>query len=109
MRTQRFAERRVGGQPGFVRGSQVQLHEPLALLLSDLQPTVHIDQVSEATHLPGEVIRATKGLRIERGELINVLRPSRPEQRLEHRIGENAAVEDVDEMVQARMASRVLV
>ena len=49
-------QRGIGGEPGRVRGGQVELNEPLALRLTDPQPAVHLDQVREA-QLPGEVVR----------------------------------------------------
>src|ERR1019366_9691374 len=58
-------------------------------------------------HLTAEAIRAAKGLRVECGQLVNVLRPSRAEQRLEHRVGKDADVEGIDESAQPLMAARM--
>lgn len=100
VRAQCFPERRIAGQPGCIRGGHVQLHEPLPLLLSDLQAPVHLDQMGEA-QLAGEAVRASERLRLERAQVVDVLRASRTEQRLEQRIGEHAGVEDIDEVMQA--------
>src|ERR1700722_19598925 len=107
VRAQRLPERRIGGEPGSVRGGHVELDEPLALRLGDPQPAVHVDQVREA-QLPGEVVRAPERLRLERGEVVDVLRAARAEQRLEQRIGEDAGVEDIHEVTQGGGAPGVL-
>jgi len=108
VRAQRLAERGVIGQPGRVGGGQVQLDEPLPLLLGDLQAAVHVDEMGEA-QLPGEVVGAPERFGLERGQVVDVIRLARAEQRLQQGIGEHAAIEDVDEAVQAVVAARVLV
>jgi hypothetical protein len=103
---QRLAERRVIGKARSIRGGHVQLDESLSLRLSDVQPAMHIDQMSEAK-LPREVVRASERFRFERGQMVNMVWPSGAEQRLKHRIGEHAAVEDIDEVTQDLVPARV--
>jgi hypothetical protein len=100
MRAHRRTKWRVGRKPGCIRCGHVQLHEPVPLRLGDLQAAVHLDQVGEA-QLAGEVIRPSERFGLERGQMVHMFRPSRAEQRPQHRIGQHAAVEDIDEVTQA--------
>jgi hypothetical protein len=102
------AERLVIGHVGLVERRHVQLDEPAALLLGDLEVAVDCNQMAEA-QLTAEAVRATEGLRRERGQVIDVLGPSRAEQRLEHRIGQDAAVEQILEAVNRFLTAGVFV
>jgi len=87
-----IAEYGVGRQFGRVERGDVQVDEPLALLLGDLQAAVHRDQVGESD-LSGEAVRAAERFSGKRGEVVHMCRPSSPEQRLQQRIAQHAVVE----------------
>jgi len=56
MLAHRLTKRLIGGHPGFVQRLQVDLGEPLALCVGDLQVAVHVDDLAEAQPL-GEAWR----------------------------------------------------
>ena len=60
-------------------------------------------------HGPAEIIWPAETFRVEGGELVDVLRPSGTEKGLENRIRQNAAVKDVDELLQRLIATGVLI
>ncbi|GAA1679086.1 hypothetical protein GCM10009733_089910 [Nonomuraea maheshkhaliensis] len=66
------------------------------------------DEQREPAHFSGEGVGAAEGLRREGGQVIDVGGPARAEERLEQRVGQQAAVEDLDELVQLVLAARVL-
>jgi hypothetical protein len=107
VRPHRLAELLVGGQAHLVECRDVQLDEPLALLLDDLQPPVHGDEVGEV-QLAAEAIRPAEGLAREGGQVVDMVRAASAEQRLQHRVGEHAAVEGVLETVEAGLAPGVI-
>jgi hypothetical protein len=108
VRPQRRTKRRVAGQPGSISGGQVQLHESLPLCLRNLQTAMNVDQVGEAK-LVGEVIGAAERFSLERGQMINVLRPPGAEERLERGFCKHAGAEDIDEAPQCLAAARVII
>ncbi len=109
MRADGLAECQVAGQADGVQSDHVQLDEPLALLLGDVQVAVDCDEVREAAKLPGETIRPAEGLGRECRQVIDVLWLACAEERLEERVGQDTAVEGVLETVQRLLATGVLV
>jgi hypothetical protein len=103
-----LAERLVIGHVGLVERRHVQLDEPAALLLGDLEIAVDCDEMVEA-QLTAEAVRPTERLGRERGQVIDVLGPSRTEQRLEHGIRKDAAVEQILKTVNRFLATGVFV
>jgi hypothetical protein len=104
----RLAERRVAGQPGLVHRRQVERHEPLPLLIGDVQVPVHVDEVPEA-ELAGEAVGAAERLSGEPGQVVDVGGHPLAEQRPEHRVGERLVVEELLEAVQYLITAGVLV
>ena len=103
----RVAERRIVRQPGGVERRHVELDEPRPLLLGDPEAAVDGDQVREP-QLAREPVGPAERLGGERGQVVDVLRPARPEQRLQQRVAQHAGVEDVLEPVERRLAAGVL-
>jgi hypothetical protein len=99
VRSDRLTELPLVGEVRRVERGHVELDEPFSLLLGDVKVPVDIDEMSEA-ELAGEPVRATEGFGGEGGEVINVFRLPGPEERLEQRIFEDAAVEGVLEAMQ---------
>lgn len=95
----RFSELCIIGKVRRVERCHVELDEPLPLFLGDLKVPMNIDEMCEA-ELSGEAIWATKGFNSEGGEVIDMFRLSGPEERLEQRIFEDAAVERALEAMQ---------
>jgi hypothetical protein len=104
----RLAERLVVGQPGLVHRREVERHEPLPLLIGDVQVPVHVNQVPEA-ELAGEAVRAAERLSGEPGQVVDVGGHSFAEQRPEHRVGERLVVEEFLKAVQCLLTAGVLV
>jgi len=69
----RLPERRVCRQSGLVECVQVHRHEPVALLIGDLQVPVHVDEVPEP-ELAGEAVGSAEGLRGEPGQVVDMRR-----------------------------------
>ena len=65
------AERLVVGHTGIVESLQVELDEPLTLLVGDLQVAMHVDDVPK-TELIGKSWRAAKRLSGEPGQVVDV-------------------------------------
>ena len=104
----RAAERLVVGQIGFVESLQVDLDEPLTLLVGDLQVAMHVDDVPK-TELIGKSWRAAERLSGEPGQVFDVGGNAVREQLLEHGVGERLGVEDLLEPVQAFVAAGMLI
>ena len=77
-----FPEQLVSRQTGLIERLHVQSHEPLPLLVRDLQMPVHINDVLEAK-LAAETVRPTEGFRREPGQVIHMLRAPLRKQRLQ--------------------------
>jgi hypothetical protein len=92
--TDRFTEFLVVGEVGRIHRGHIELHESLSLLFSDLEVSVHIDQVGES-EFSAEAVRTTEWLGGEGGQVIDVLGLARSEEGLEQRIFEDAALERV--------------
>jgi hypothetical protein len=101
----RFPEFLVSRHACGVKGSHVQLDESLPLLFADLEVPVDSDQMFEATQLARESIRSAERLGCERSEMVDVVRLSFSEQRLEERVGKHRAIEDFLEVVERGLAT----
>ena len=100
-----LTERPVGGHIGGIEGGAVELDESPALGLGDLQATMDLDQVGKPD-LVGESSRTAEGFSGERGQVVDMLRLTGAEERLKDRVGENAGVEDILEVVDGFPSSR---
>lgn len=88
---------------GVVERLHVEVDEPAALLLGDLQMAMHGNEVRE-THLASKAIRSAEGLCRESGQLIDVLGAAIAEQRLQERVDEDTGVERLFEAMQRRLS-----
>src|SRR5919106_1012483 len=102
-----LAERLVVWQAGFVERLQIELNEPLPLLVGDLQVAVHVDHVLEA-ELAREAIGAAKRLGREPRQVVDVSRSAFCEQPLQYRIGEDLVIEQLLEAVKRLVAAGML-
>src|SRR5271170_1287178 len=101
------AERLIVRHAGGVDGRHIQLDEALTLLPGDLQATMDVNRVFKA-QLAGEAVGATERLGGEHRQVINVLRLTIAEQRLEQGVAEHTVVEDLLELVESLLAASVL-
>jgi hypothetical protein len=69
------------GQTGLVESLQVERDESFALLVRDLEPPVHVDEVLEA-QLAREAVGAAERLGGEPGQVLDVVSLALAEQRL---------------------------
>jgi hypothetical protein len=104
VRSDRLAEITVVGKVGGVERRHIELDESCPLLLGDLKVSVDGNEMGEA-ELSGESIGTAEGFGREGGEVIDVLRFSRPEEWLEQGIPEDAAVEGVLQAMQRLLAT----
>src|SRR5262249_61395268 len=94
-----LSESFVPGKAGLVDRLQIERHEPLALLVGDLQVAVHVDDVLKA-HLTRESIWPSERLGGEPGEVIVIMRAPLRENRAHGRIGDGRRVEQTLEALQ---------
>src|SRR4051812_19283444 len=106
--TEGLLKRLIAGELGLRGGLHVEGDESLPLLVGDLQPTVHVDQVVEPEPL-GEAIRAAEGLSREPGQMLDVMFLLLAEHGPEDRVGEHLRVEDLLEAVETGIAAGMLV
>jgi hypothetical protein len=78
-----LAERLVVGHADLIKRRQVELDEPLALWLGDLEMPVYRDQRSEAPQLTRKAVRTPERFGRERRQVIDVVGLTLTEQRLE--------------------------
>src|SRR4051794_769912 len=102
------AEGLVVRHAGGVKGGEVELDEPSALLLRDLQASVDLDEVPES-EFTREPIRTPEALGGERRQVVDVAGSTDTEQRLQERVLQHAVVEHLLEPVQANRCAGVLV
>ena len=103
----RVTERLVIGHANGIEGRQIQLDEPLALLLADLQTTVNVDQVTKP-ELTAVAVRPPERLCGEPRQMGHMIGLTGAEQRLQQWVGEHAGEEVILEPVQALYAASVL-
>jgi hypothetical protein len=101
------AERLVVGHLRRIERRHVQLDEALALLLSDLEAAMHVDQVLKP-ELAREPVGTAERLGGEHRQVIDMLELAVAEQRLEQRVSQHAVVEDLLEVVERLLAASVL-
>jgi hypothetical protein len=102
------AKRLVVGQTGIVESLQVDLDEPLTLLVGDLQVAMNVDDVPK-TELIGKSWRAPERLTGKPGQAFDMAGNAVREQLLEHEVGERLGVEELLEPVQALVTARMLI
>jgi hypothetical protein len=103
-----LAEWLVVGHLRRVERGHVELDESGALLVGDVQASMHVDQVGES-QLASEVIGAAERLGGELREVLDVVRLPGAEQRMQEWVGEHARVEDVFQSVQTVVFAGVLI
>jgi hypothetical protein len=101
------AERLVVGHPRGVERRYVQLDEALALLLGDLEPAMHVDQVLKA-ELAREPVGTAERLGSEHRQVIDMLGLAVAEQWLQQRVSQDAVVEELLEAMESLLAASVL-
>lgn len=106
--TNRAAKRLVVGHAGIVERLQVDLDEPLTLLVGDLQVAMHVDDEPK-TELIGKSWRPAERLSSEPGQVIDVGTNAMREQLLEHGVSERLGVEELLEPVQTFVAAGMLI
>jgi hypothetical protein len=106
--SQRLSKRRIIRQPDVVSRAHVQLDETLALLLADLEPPMHRDQMLEPAQFTRETVRPAESLDIEGGEVLDMARLAGAKERLKQRVTKHASVKRVDEAAEAWFATGVL-
>lgn len=101
-------KRFIAGHSGFVQRLQVDLDEPLALFVGDLQVAVYVDDVPKAKLLC-ETRWAAERLGRKPGQMIDVSRYAVCEEVLEDRVGERLGVKELLEPMQALIAASMLI
>ncbi|SRR6266566_1887975 len=108
MGTHSLLEWFVVRQPRLVRRLHVEGHEPLPLVVRDLQVAVHIDQVLK-TKLRVKRSGPPNNSAVKPGQVIDVIWSPLREQRLQHWIGKDLRVEQLLEAVQRLVSPCVLI
>jgi hypothetical protein len=108
VRVQCLPKRRIIGQTRLVGRLHVEGHEPVPLLIRDLEVAVHVDDVLKAK-LAREAVGPAEGLRCEPGQMFDMMGLPFREQDLQYGIRENLGVEQFLKAVQCILSARVLV
>src|SRR5262245_23224387 len=99
MRAYGLSESLVLRKTGGVDRLQVERHEPLALLIGDLQMSVDIDDVLKA-QFAGESVGPSERFCGEPGQVVDMMRSPLGEHCAQDRIGEDLRVEQLFEAMQ---------
>jgi hypothetical protein len=105
VRTDRGSEVRIRRHIDGVERGEIEIDESLALRFRDLQAPMDLNQVFEPADVATEPIGSSERLRRERGQMIDVLRLTRAEQRLQERIRQHRRIERGLQTVDAFVAS----
>ncbi len=96
----RLSEGLVGGHANRIERGQVQLDEALPLGFGNLEMTMHSDQCVESAEFPGKAVGSAEGFGGKCRQMVDVVRSSFAEERLEQGILEHAGIECLLQPVQ---------